>query len=172
MLNIQYLNRGFSLVEIVVSLAVFSIVMLVATGALLSIVEANKKAQSQQIAMNNLNFAVENMTRAIRVGTNYHCGFSGFSIPPTPQNCNGLDFFAFRPFCETQPCGVVQVYRKNGGVIERSTDGINYSAVTSSSIIIEELRFITLGATVNDGGFNHLYSLRFADTPEIRQEAG
>ena len=49
---------GFSLIEIMVSLAIFSIVVLVATGALLSILNANKKTQALKAVVNNFNFAL------------------------------------------------------------------------------------------------------------------
>src|SRR3989338_8582023 len=78
-------NKGFSLIEIMVSLAIFSIVVLVATGALLSILNANKKTQALKAVVNNFNFALENMARNIRVGKNYHCdtteNFGNFTSP-------------------------------------------------------------------------------------------
>ena len=89
-------KTGFTLVEIIVALGLFTIVMFVATGALLSIVSVNKKAQAQQSAINNLNFALENMTRSLRTGYNYHCELSaqnqnGGWIDPVVWNVNGGD---------------------------------------------------------------------------------
>lgn len=68
---------GFTLIEIIVSMAIFSVVAVVAAGALLKIIDANKKAQSIQASITNLNFALESMTRELRVGSKYQCG-SGF----------------------------------------------------------------------------------------------
>ena len=39
---------GFTLLEMIVAIGVFSVVMLVAAGSLLSIVSANRKAQAQK----------------------------------------------------------------------------------------------------------------------------
>lgn len=64
---------GFTLVEMIVSLGIFTIVALVAVGALLKITDANKKSQSLKTAINNLNFALESMSREMRVGDVYHC---------------------------------------------------------------------------------------------------
>ena len=66
-------QAGFTLVEMIVSLGIFTIVALVAVGALLKITDANKKAQSLKTAINNLNFALESMSREMRVGEMYHC---------------------------------------------------------------------------------------------------
>ncbi|MCR4334260.1 MAG: type II secretion system GspH family protein [Patescibacteria group bacterium] len=64
-------NKGFSLIEIMVSLAVFSIVVLVAAGALLSIISGAKKTQALKSVINNLNFAMEDMSRNLRIGKDY-----------------------------------------------------------------------------------------------------
>lgn len=66
-------KRGFTLVEMIVSLGVFSIVAVVALGALVKIVSANKKAQTLQATMNNLNFALETLSRELRVSPYYYC---------------------------------------------------------------------------------------------------
>ena len=86
-------QRGFTLIEIIVSLGVFAIVAVVAVAALLKIVSANKKAQSIQAAMTNLNFALESMSRELRVGAKYHCGmdyalYSDSAASFVPQSCS------------------------------------------------------------------------------------
>ncbi len=67
------INRksGFTLIELMVASAIFIIVMVIAIGAVLSIVDANRKAQSLNAVMTNLNFAVESMVRDLNTGTNY-----------------------------------------------------------------------------------------------------
>ena len=66
-------QRGFTLVEMLVAIAVFMIVMTVAVGSLVSIVNANKKAQTIQTVMDNLNLAIENISKNMRIGTSYYC---------------------------------------------------------------------------------------------------
>lgn len=70
-------RAGFTLVEMVVSLAIFSIVAVVALGALVKIIDTNKKAQTLQSSITNLNFALESMSREMRVGTSYYCQMTG-----------------------------------------------------------------------------------------------
>src|SRR3989344_8318173 len=65
---------GFTLIEMIVSIALFAVVMTVAVGALLSLTGANKKAQALQSVMNNLNISVDSMVRNIRMGREYNCG--------------------------------------------------------------------------------------------------
>jgi prepilin-type N-terminal cleavage/methylation domain-containing protein len=66
-------KRGFTLIEMIVSLAVFSVVAVVALGALTKIVSANRKAQTLQASITNLNFALETISRELRVSPNYYC---------------------------------------------------------------------------------------------------
>jgi prepilin-type N-terminal cleavage/methylation domain-containing protein len=70
----QLLHRaGFTLIEMIVSLAVFSVVITIAVGALLALIAGNEQLQSQQSIMTNLSFALDSMTREIRSGYYYHC---------------------------------------------------------------------------------------------------
>lgn len=76
-------QKGFTLVEMIVSLAVFTVVALIAVGALLKITDANKKSQTMKSVINNLNFALESMSREMRVGTVYDCVGNVDVIPIT-----------------------------------------------------------------------------------------
>lgn len=75
-----------------VSISIFAIVAVVAIGALLKIVDANKKAQSLETSVNNLNFALDSITREMRVGTHYVCfggSFADFSGNAGNSGCLG-----------------------------------------------------------------------------------
>ena len=65
---------GFTLVEMMVAIAVFSIVMTVAMSALLNVIDANNKARSIKTAINNISFALEGISKDMRMGTDYACG--------------------------------------------------------------------------------------------------
>ncbi len=66
-------EKGFTLIEMIVSLGVFSIVITIAVGALLVIISTNKQLQAEQNVMSNLAFAMDSMTREIRTGYSYYC---------------------------------------------------------------------------------------------------
>jgi prepilin-type N-terminal cleavage/methylation domain-containing protein len=66
-------KSGFTLVEMLVAIAVFMIVMTVAVGSLISIIDANRKAQAIKNVVNNINFALESISKDMRVGTKYSC---------------------------------------------------------------------------------------------------
>lgn len=64
-------SDGFTLIELVVSVGIFAIVMVMSVSVLLTIVDLDRKAQSMKSIMNNLGFALESMSRDIKVGFNY-----------------------------------------------------------------------------------------------------
>ena len=139
-------RAGFSLIEILVSVSVFSMVMLIAVGSLLTLVEANRKAQALKSVMNNLNFSLENMSRAIRLGTDYHCGLG---LVEEPQSCIGGDTqLAFESEVGDPGTSDDQViYRIYGTQLEQSIDGgAIFIGITAPEVIIEDFKFYVIGA--------------------------
>ena len=80
-------QRGFTLIEVMVSLALFSVVMIIAVGGFLSILDVNRKAQALQASLDNASFSFENVTRLIRTGTQFDCGHTNGT--PVPSDCAG-----------------------------------------------------------------------------------
>lgn len=79
----------------IVSLAVFSVVITIAVGALLVLVKTNDQLQGEQSVMTNLSFALDSMTREIRTGTKYYCDAAANYSAGGPNNIfddgNNLD---------------------------------------------------------------------------------
>ncbi len=66
-------SAGFTLIELMVSLTLFSITMLISVGTLLILIDINAKAQAMYSSTTNLAFMLDNMTREIRMGYAYNC---------------------------------------------------------------------------------------------------
>jgi prepilin-type N-terminal cleavage/methylation domain-containing protein len=60
------LKKGFTLIEMLVSLSIFSLVLIVALSAVITIMDLNRKAQTLSSSVNNLNLAVESIVRTIK----------------------------------------------------------------------------------------------------------
>src|SRR3989344_487614 len=70
---------GFTLLEMVVAMAVFSIAVLAATGAMLSVSNARVKAANLQNVQDNIRYALDLMARELRTGSGYAVdGCAGF----------------------------------------------------------------------------------------------
>ncbi len=130
---------GFTLVEMIVAIFVFSVVMVIATGALASIIGANRKAQAVKSVMNNIAFSVDSMTRALRVGTDYHCSGGACSR-------NGSDSLTFT---DVDGREIEYRFNENDGQIERSIDGAGFLPLTAPEVVIERLTFYVDGVDAN-----------------------
>jgi len=157
-------QKGFTLVEMLVAVALFGIVMLVAVGTLLSLVTASHKAQALQSVINNLNITIDSMSRNIRQGTNYHCGSSG--DPRTTLDCPppGADAFSFLPYSNGAVPPPTTMYcfvgGSGGGYIARLTDGssscdqtdLTFARLTAPEVSITSMTFYVFGSTTGGGG--------------------
>lgn len=152
MFTYQEEERGFSLVEMVVAVALFAVIMLVAVGALLSLVNANRKARTLESVMNNLNISLDSMVRAMRMGSLYNCG--GTLIPDSAgADCpTGDDLFSFAPYgSDPTEQNERTVYFFQDSRLYRSFDGgSNAIPITAPEIEIEELTFYVIGTRPGD----------------------
>jgi|SRR5581483_778146 len=133
-------SAGFSLIELMVAVSVFTLIMTASMGSVLSVLAANRKAQSLRAVMDNLDFALEGMTRTIRFGTAYHCGSGG--DPSQPADCPSGDM----SITVKSQNGQLVSYALSGSSIVRSVAGGQYYAVTSPDVTISKLSFRVFGS--------------------------
>ena len=78
-------HGGYTIIELVVSIGLFMTVALISGAAFLGVVSSNRKTLAVRATMDNLNSAMESMSRNMQTGFSYHCGeLGGIS---TPQDC-------------------------------------------------------------------------------------
>lgn len=141
-------QRGYSLLEMMVSIALFSIVMLLTTAAFLKLISLDRVARGTNDVVNNLSFAIDSMERSIRTGKNYQCGGAGGSNCWTPQAPGSVLQF-------TDENGRTVTYlRKTDGSIGRcafaagvttACTGSNAVSLTDPRITIQTLSFYVQG---------------------------
>lgn len=66
-------QAGFTLVEMLVAVGIFVIVAFIVTSVFITLANANRKAQSIRLVMDNLNFAIDSVALKMREGTDYGC---------------------------------------------------------------------------------------------------
>ncbi len=134
-------SSGFTLVELLVSIALFSVVVLIVAGAISSIINVNKKAQTITSVVNNLNFTLESMTRAIKTGTDLQIGDVGFtgtcadSVSVTDAQNRQVTYSYLPPSADEGGSITIAVSTVNSGVP---------SPLTAHEINVAELRFCDL----------------------------
>ena len=89
-------EQGFTIIETMISVSLFVIITTLGMGTLLNAHSVYKKSQDMRSIIDSLNFVMEDMSRNIRTGYNYHCRVIGESIPnddpapaymSQPKNC-------------------------------------------------------------------------------------
>ncbi|MBI2096168.1 MAG: prepilin-type N-terminal cleavage/methylation domain-containing protein [Candidatus Taylorbacteria bacterium] len=156
MIRIEKNSKGLTLIELVISIAVFSVIVVVGAGAVISLIGSNRQALSFQTLMDGLNAALEDMSRSVRVGGSFHCGQSG--ALDVAANCLGGDSFLAIERAEGDigtPDDQV-IYRLKSGCapadltticsIEKSTNGgRSFISLTPPGLRIEDLKFYVSG---------------------------
>jgi prepilin-type N-terminal cleavage/methylation domain-containing protein len=128
-------HRGYTLIELIVSVAIFSIVMLVASAAFLSLISLDRKARATNDVVSNLSYVIDSMERSIRTGTAYHAS-------------PGTDFWF------TDANGRFVQYRLTvtgtRGQIEEKIDTGAWAALTDPRVDVENLVFYPAGTVPSD----------------------
>lgn len=143
-------NRGFSLVELLVSLALFIVVLTMAVGSLLVLINANAKAQNIQSAVSNVQFALDSMAREIRTGSAYYCSTSASTNMvggyDQTSDCNKGLYLSIIEGGESLTSGGQNgrlAYRYNSALhnIERKIGNGSWVALTDPGVSINALHF-------------------------------
>lgn len=146
-------QKGFTLVELLVSVGVFAVVAVLITGAYITVLGYARHAEAITSATNNLAFALENMTRNIRMGSQYSCVM-------VVGDCSGDTAFTFM-----NDSGVQVTYAHSaptinlngsitqtiGGVTYDLTDrSVNTASLRASFVTVTNLRFYLTGSSPSD----------------------
>jgi prepilin-type N-terminal cleavage/methylation domain-containing protein len=140
-------TRGYTLIELIVSVGIFALVMTLVSGAYLIMIAANRQAQALTNGMNNLSFALETMTREIRTGGNY-CG--GTSCPANtfyftdPHSGHVITY----SLASASTCGSTYA----GSCITRMETGGGATPLTDPTVSVSILRFYTSDLPPSDAG--------------------
>lgn len=129
------LRRGFTLVEIIVSLGVFSVVILIVLGAVLGIINLQRKTNAFRVAQENLSYAFESMVKEIRTGHRYN------------NLVNGENLTEFSFLNDQEDNVYYEVY--DGRVVKGFiVDNVKQMPLplTSDEVTVESLTFTVVGA--------------------------
>ncbi len=156
--NTEQQSRGFTLIELLVSLGVFTVIVTLAASAYVIAFDIARRAQAIAAVTDSLAFALEDMARSIRTGSDFRCrpGQGG------PKDCplgsqGGSTLFSF-----TNAAGVLVEYKLAGTgtkYIEVTLDSTVSFPLTPATpeIDIQELKFFvedsesTTGSPINYG---------------------
>ncbi len=136
MLRNKKIKKGFTLVEMLVAVAIFMMVVTVAMSALMSIINANRKARAIQSVVSNVNFVIESISRDIRMGSDYNNVIDNTTINYISPSGDRIYYHFVSPDLD----------KKINGFLSKCTGSCdnfptNYSQITSPDVNILSLAF-------------------------------
>ena len=139
-------NKGFTLIELMVSISIFAIVLVISMGAILTVVDANRKARTLSEVMNNVTFTFESITRTIKTGANPSKVGSSLRIDGIPPIPNG-DFsrvpIYYRRGQESDGRGYIERCVEISGVSCSSSS--SYKKITAPEVDVKRFNFYIKG---------------------------
>jgi len=133
---------GFTLIELIVAVSLFSVVVSIAAGGFVSALRTQRQSSALTLANSNVSLALEQMSREIRTGKNFGC-VGSLGGAETPSTCsNGLAF--------TNANGESVAYCPDGagGIVRAlNSDCAAGEEITSDSVIVNYLLFRLVGTS-------------------------
>jgi prepilin-type N-terminal cleavage/methylation domain-containing protein len=129
-------NSGFTMIELLVSMAVFSFMLLIISSGVIGIVRMENQSLASNSAQDNARSTMDELVQAIRDS-------SGVTTPATVGVPTSI-------LCLKNDSGVQQAYYVNADVLYRSDDCLAYTntvALTSNQVQVSKF-----SATVTTGG--------------------
>jgi prepilin-type N-terminal cleavage/methylation domain-containing protein len=93
-------QKGFTLLEMLISVTLFSVVMIIALSAVLTILDLNRKTQSLTAVTNSMNTAIDSMVRLIKSGEK---GFAPGGDTSCPNSEITFQFFDIEGIYDDTP---------------------------------------------------------------------
>lgn len=143
-------EKGVSLVELMISVAIFSMVAITASGVFINAMKAQKSMIVKQNVTDNLRYALEFMVKELRMAQE--------NATPTLTFNNGagvqIKNDAFPGISFVNGSGKTIIYALNGGIITRNntTDATGAQSVSSNEAEITGLSFILNDWNLSAGG--------------------
>jgi prepilin-type N-terminal cleavage/methylation domain-containing protein len=155
-MRVRTSHRGFTLLELLVSVALFTIVVTIIMAAYVNLISLDRKARATNDLVSNLSFVVDSMSRSIRTGKNYSCA-GGTNCPSggtyfsfTDENCRSVVYLLRSDNTIGQCVGAPDL----GPTCSPSLVSCNSTIatpLTDPRITVSTLRFYTQGVGTGDG---------------------
>ncbi|MCB9818703.1 type II secretion system protein [Candidatus Nomurabacteria bacterium] len=141
-------QKGFSLIELLVSMALFTVVLTMGIGALLVLINANAKAQNTQESVSNIQFALDSMARELRTGFAFYCssGTETTGDADTHQGCNKGTYLSIIEGGKSLTDGdnnrrIAYRFNSSSGAIERKIGTGSWVRLTNPTVDITNMHF-------------------------------
>lgn len=141
----RFLNswNGFTLLEMLISIGIFSVVVIATIGITLSVTQAQIKAANIQVIQDNIRFSLELMTKEMRTGTNFVISGYCTLVPDAEISFEGNSGNRAY-FLDSSTNTIMRLKQK----IASASDCLVASALTSEEISVDNLKFLLSGQAI------------------------
>lgn len=90
-------KKGFTIIEMMIAIALFLVIVIYGMQSLLNASLVHKKTQDVRSILDSLTFTLDDMSKNLRVGSNYHCieddiDFNNLDEPKSCESGSGISF--------------------------------------------------------------------------------
>lgn len=146
--NLSAQQKGFSLIELLVSMALFTVVLTIAVGALMVLISANAKAQNIQAAVSNVQFSLDSMAREIRTGNGYYCSNGAETVGTfsVVQDCDKGTYLSIVEGGKSLSAGssnrrIAYRYNSTDKSVERKIGNGIWVSLTGNGVVVTSMHF-------------------------------
>lgn len=136
-------NHGFTLLEMLISIGIFSVLVIATIGITLSVTQAQIKAANIQVLQDNIRFSVELMTKEMRTGSNFVISGYCTAVPNAEISFEGNS--GDRAYFLDSSTNIIMRLKQK---IASAGDCLNASALTSEEISVNDLGFRLTGHAI------------------------
>lgn len=163
---------GFTLVEVMISIGLFTVVMVIGIGAILGVSSTHRKTQAMRTVVDNLSFLMEDMARSMRLGGYFVCipdpvndftlsVWNGSQNTNDGTNCKGISFEPYWNYVPSdytnQVIYMIDEVNGVGTIFKKDAENTSLSLsetkpVTPAEINIDTVNsgFTVIGSNPND----------------------
>jgi Tfp pilus assembly protein PilW len=144
-------SGGYTIIETMIAVSLFVLIVTLGMGALLNANVLHKKSENMRSILDNLSFIMEDISRSLRTGYNYHCLIPNQAALPDPfvgRDCvGGLVGIAFEAENGDPNVNADQwVYYIQAGRIYKISNGEAAVALTPVEVVVEQFSFTVDGS--------------------------
>ena len=141
-------KNGYTIIETMIAVSLFVILVMMGMEALLSANVLHKKSQDMRSIINSLSFTMEEMSRNLRTGYNYHCIDDGVLVNIIPHSCvngGGISFKSASP--TSQWVYYIGTYNGKNGIFKSTNGAATFIQLNPDEVVIDPASgFVVVGA--------------------------
>ncbi len=143
-------EKGFTLMEVMVSVTIFTIIVTIGMGALITIFKTLQKTRADRQTIDSISFVMDTMTRRIRTGKEYTSSDAGGGIKFIDQENVSVSFYK-----DSDSEGNSRIYMIDGA-FGNQNDPVD---ITPENFTVKDFELTIIGTTDPSDGIQPMVTI-------------